>query len=905
MEIVAGQQTAERVRALRNRERGRDPLSDYAILDTPPEEQYDAVADIAKRLCDAPIALVSFVDDARECVKASSGADLDQVERQRSFGVVTAAADSLVVPDASADERFAGHPWVAHGPRARFYAGVPLRTPGGVAIGTVAVLDTAPRDDGERVGDSLRAAARLVEALLERRREYTLGGALTCVTDFEGRFLRVSTAWEDVLGYPPAEMMRKPFLDFVHPDDVEATARETALRHAGGGTRGWENRYLTRDGEVRWLSWQSRAVPDEEVLYAVAKDVTEQKRSELALRDSERRYRLLAENATDMVGQWDLDARLNYLSSASRTLMGYAPDELVGRYGYELIHPDDHPGVVASHESLLRGAERVRTVFRIRHREGHWVWTESIARILRDDAGAAVGIQTATRDISEAKRQLEALQRAEERFRRTFEEAPIGMAIVGLGGSFERVNGALADLLGYPDQDLIGLSYEDVLRPEDRTKGVARELLAGSQRTMTVEQRLARRDGSEVWVSLKVSLMRDAGDEPVAFLVQFLDMSERRRAEAEAHRAREAAERANRAKSQFLARMSHELRTPLNAIMGFAQLLELDDLTADQLDSAARIVRGGRHLLEVINDVLDISRIEAGEMPIALAPVDVADAVDETVMLVTPLAADRRIVVRMELATDGVHAKADPQRLKQVLLNLISNAIKYGPEASEVVVRVSAEDRRVRATVIDEGAGPTSEEVARIFEPFERLERHAGIDGTGLGLALSRNLARAMGGDIGVAGSEFWVELDATDAKPAEDGDGAAPAANGTLAGTLLYVEDTASNSALMGRLLEDAPDVELLLAENGAAGLAIARERRTDAIVLDMSLPDIDGLEVLRQLKADPATAEIPVVALSADVAPERETAALAAGAQLYVTKPIELTRFVRALETVLTRPE
>ncbi len=545
------------------------------------------------------------------------------------------------------------------------------------------------------------------------------------------------------------------------------------------------------------LAWQSQPVNDEGPTYALAKDVTARNESEPALRESERRYRLLAENATDMIGQWDPQARIVYLSGASRALLGYAPEALIGRDGYELIHPEDVAAVTAAHESLLRGAERARVVSRLRRRDGRWVWTESVARMLLDAEGRQAGIQFATRDITESKRQMDALQQAEERLRH---------------------------------------------------------------------------------------------------------------AEAESRRARDAAERANRAKSAFLARMSHELRTPLNAIMGFAQLLELDDLTAEQRESAARIVGGGRHLIEVINDVLDISRIEAGEMAIELAPIDVGATVDAVVGLVAPLAAERRMLVRIDLDAQHAHACADGHRLKQVLLNVVSNAIKYGPAGSEVLVRTVADGERVRVSVTDAGPGIAPHEAARIFEPFERLERDAATEGTGLGLALSRNLVGAMGGEIGVRpagdGSEFWVELQAAGAAPTPVAQERAPTRESELAGTLLYVEDTPSNAAFMRRLLRDAPGVELTVACDGASGLAAARDHGPDAIVLDMALPDIDGLAVLERLKGDPASATIPVIAVSADVAPEREAAVLEAGAVAYVQKPIEVDRFTRLLTSVMTRP-
>jgi PAS domain S-box-containing protein len=873
----------------------REAISDYAILDTPPEAHYDAIAATAARVAGTPIGLVSFVDREREWVKAASGAELGQVDRQRSF------ADATVVADTAADERFAGHPWVAAGPRARFYAAVPLCSLGGVAIGTLAVLDTRPRDDGAQVVEALGPLARVLEEMLEQRREAALGKALTCVVDFDMRFVRVSRGFEELLGRPVAEIVGRRYIDFVHPDDVDRTMTEARAREQTGVAEPWENRYLRPDGEVRWVAWHSQPVPEEGVIYAAAEDVTDRKCHELALEESEHRYRLLAEAATDMVVQWDLDGQVVYASSAIRALLGYEPEQAVGKSGYDFAYEPDRPLVAKHHQELLEGADSVRFVFRARRRDGEPVWVESTARVLHDSAGRPIGIQSTTRDMTESKRATDALHRAEERFRKAFDEGPVGMAIVALDGRFQRVNHALEELIGCGEDELAGLGYEDVVDVD--TGDMVRDLINGADRAVQVEGRLRSRDDRVAWVSLSVSLVRDGGGEPAAFLAQFLDVSERHRAEAESRRAREAAERANRAKSQFLARMSHELRTPLNAILGFAQLLELDDLAAEQRDSVARIVRGGRHLVEVINDVLDISRIEAGELPIELGAADTGAIVDATVQLLAPLAAERGMTVRSDVACE-LYARADRQRLKQVLLNLISNAIKYAPEGSEVLVRTMGEDGRVRIAVVDQGPGVDDEAAERIFMPFERLGKHARIEGTGLGLALSRNLVRAMGGEIGVRpagpGSEFWVELEP--AEPGTEETQAQPALDVCPAdGCVLYIEDTADNVEVLRRMLDLRPGIDLLVAADGKQGLECAREQRPDAILLDLTLPDMSGEQVLEELKADLATASIPVVAVSADATSDRRHSALAAGAEAFQAKPLDLVPFLRTLDAAL----
>jgi PAS domain S-box-containing protein len=888
-----------------------EALARYGVVDSPPEQQFDATVEMVARLAGAPIAALTFVDGTHECVKAVHGAELPSVGRAESFGALALASDALVIADTHATDRFAGHPWVTGPPGVRFCAAVAIASPGGLPLGTLTVMDTRPRDDGEQLIEALTPAVCLVEGLLERRRESELASALTCVVDFSGRFVEVSRAWADLLGVSQHELIGRRFIEFVHPDDVDVTLEEATLRQGeGAGTHGFENRYVTADGEVRWLAWESRVVGEEERYYAVAKDITELKQGDLALRESEERYRVLAENSTDMIARHGPDGRVEYVSSAAEAMLGYTPEELTGIDPYEIIHPEDRATVRGLHDALLSGTERARMVFRERHRDGHWVWLESMASLLRDASGACVGIHTATRDISETKRANDALQAAEERFRKAFDDAPIGMAIVGPDGVFQRVNRALGELLGYSDRELLARSIAEVTHPGDRRSGAeVDELLSHEARAATFEKRLVRNGGSTVWVSLSISRMLDSAGEPMATLAQFLDVSERHRAELEARRAREAAERANRAKSAFLARMSHELRTPLNAILGFAQLLELEDLTPEQLDSAARIVRGGAHLVELLDDVLDISRIEAGEMSMELAPVRVGPVIDEVVALLRPLAGGREIELKVDRAGADACACADRQRLKQVLLNLVSNAIKYGPERSEVAIGVSCDHERVRLTVRDQGPGIAPEAAARVFLPFERLPEHARVEGTGLGLALSRNLTHAMAGTIGVdpsgTGSEFWVELEPAEPEPgartapeADDDLASAPPAD---ARTVLYVEDSPANVEFTRRLMATRPHVELVVAGDIATARTLIRDRRPDAVMLDIDLPDGDGGDFLAELKADPSTASIPVLVVTADARAAQEERVMAAGAAAYAAKPIDVRAFMRGLDAAL----
>jgi signal transduction histidine kinase/ActR/RegA family two-component response regulator len=376
--------------------------------------------------------------------------------------------------------------------------------------------------------------------------------------------------------------------------------------------------------------------------------------------------------------------------------------------------------------------------------------------------------------------------------------------------------------------------------------------------------------------------------------------------------ARDAAVRANQAKSEFLSRMSHELRTPLNAILGFAQVLELGQPAPHARESLQHILKAGRHLLDLINEILDIARIEAGRLSISPEPVLVSEIVGETVDLVRSLADRQQIQLEVQgPAGDDGYVQADRQRLKQVLLNLISNALKYNYVRGHVrITWRETEARQWRIAVHDTGPGLSSEKISRLFIPFERLgAEQTAVEGTGLGLTLAHGLMLAMDGVLGVestvgSGSTFWVELPRS-SSPIEHlhqtGNTLAEfetASASQAAQTVLYIEDNLSNLRLIEHILQHRPAVKLLPAMQGRLGLELAREHRPDLILLDLNLPDISGHEILLRLRADPVTRLIPVTILSADATVGQIERLRAAGAQNYLTKPIDVKVFLALLD-------
>ena len=368
------------------------------------------------------------------------------------------------------------------------------------------------------------------------------------------------------------------------------------------------------------------------------------------------------------------------------------------------------------------------------------------------------------------------------------------------------------------------------------------------------------------------------------------------------------AQRANAAKDEFLSRMSHELRTPLNAVLGFAQLLELDALSPSQEEAVGHILRGGNHLLAMINDVLDIARIESDRLELSPEPVHIATLLTETIGLMTPAADANRIEILFDPAQPAAdrYVRGDRRRLRQVLINLLSNGIKYNRPDGRIDIGVAlADDTHLSMAVTDTGKGIAADDLPRLFRPFDRLgQQSSDIEGTGIGLALSQRLATVMGGRLDVAstpgrGSTFTVTMPLTDLSPtthpASDTTRDVPAIGH---GTVLYIEDNHSNIDLLTAVLRLRPGWTMIHAGTGGHGLELAATNVPTVILLDLHLPDIDGIDVLQTLRTDPTTSAIPVAILSADATPGQERRLLAAGAQKYLTKPIDVRELLAFLD-------
>jgi signal transduction histidine kinase/FixJ family two-component response regulator len=372
---------------------------------------------------------------------------------------------------------------------------------------------------------------------------------------------------------------------------------------------------------------------------------------------------------------------------------------------------------------------------------------------------------------------------------------------------------------------------------------------------------------------------------------------------------------ANEAKNDFLSRVSHELRTPMNAILGFGELLGLGDITAEHQEWVTMMLKAGRHLLLLLDDVLDISRMEGRNLSLSMEAVPVQRLLADALELARPLSTARGVHLDPVPPAGGQHVHADHQRARQVLLNLLSNAIKYNHPGGKVTITTSEQPgEQLRISVTDTGRGITEQDISRLFTPFERLDAaQAGIEGTGLGLALSRQLVQAMGGTMGVTstlgqGSVFWVEMATTEpaavSHKAITRDALTTRRDYTTAKTVLYVEDMVENIRLVEQILKQRPSITLIPAMLAGVALDLARQHHPDLVLLDLHLPDMPGEQVLARLRADPTTSDIPVVVLSADATQHHIDQLTAAGASAYLTKPISVRALLHTIDQQLGEP-
>ena len=764
-------------------------------------------------------------------------------------------------------------------------------------------------------------------------------GVLVQQTD--GQIMACNAAAEEILGLSADQICGRAALDpgwhTIREDGSPLALKEHPGMIAANTGKSSSNVTLGVDHPARGLRWISinarpLLLPGAKTPYgsvASFTDITERRKFEEEIQ----RLAAIVRNSQDFIGISDIEGHALYLNEAGRNLVGIRDDA----HFYSTKIPDYF---------INRERERVvNEIIPALMSKGRWVGDTffqhfqtgreipvsfDIFRIDDPATGKPINFATVTKDITDRVEALAVAQRnerelkavnetlearvlertAEVRFQALRNETILNtttdaFCVTDTSGVIRDANPAYCTMHGYSKAEIIGMSVADIEASENPVEiatHLEKVIAEGHDRFDTFHR---RKDGSIIEIEISLSYV-DFGNERL-FYAFARDITARKETEAALIQARDESERANKSKSDFLARMSHELRTPMNAILGFAQLLELEIGDTDTLMFAREIYRAGEHLLELINELLDLSSIEAGKLPIVVQPVSLHRVVTEAEQILQPLLNSKDVSL-MNHCDINATVLADDVRLKQILVNLLSNAAKYNRSGGRIVVscHTIAKDR-VHISVTDTGQGIPADKISLLFTPFERIGAEYGeIDGTGIGLALSRQLAELMDGTLGVEstfgqGSTFWLELPL-----AKEEQVLSPvdATQSTFAGdhhTVLYIEDNAANLRVVEAIFRRNPRLRLFSATNGTYGLELVRRYQPDIILLDIHLPDIDGYTVLAALKADPATRQIPLIALSADAMPFDIEKGLAAGFSRYITKPININELLAAIDQCL----
>jgi PAS domain S-box-containing protein len=746
----------------------------------------------------------------------------------------------------------------------------------------------------------------------------------------DGRIVEVNPAFETMVGYSRVEAIGRTTLELRLWEHDEDRERFLAAMREEGFVQQRECRFRTKPGDIMTglLSARPFQLDGEWLLLGCVSDITARKTEEEQLAAAHRKMRLTAQAAH--VGFWSLDVRTQAIEWDDEILRIYG----ITRERFDqtptqtlwlgMLHPDDRARFHTEAFLPSEHQDEVRWEFRIVRPDGEVRQVETRCAVLRDAQGKPLQMLGLNYDLTDIRRVESALRETNAYLDNLLNHANAPIIVWDPQYRITRFNHAFEQLTGYREPEVAGHVLTLLFPPEqiEASMALIRETTMG-QRWESVEIAIQRRDGTVrtvLWNSATV--LAEDGQTPQATIAQGQDITERKQAEAKLAAAKAQAESANRAKSQFLAHMSHEIRTPMNGVLGLAQLLEQEPLAHEQREMVRQIREAGRLLLGIINDILDFSKIEAGQLQLERQPFDLTESLTKVLRIMAAPAEAKGLALRLEpVALAGVWL-GDALRLEQMLFNLIGNAIKF-TATGEVVIHVRPAESRdpdrtwFRFEVRDTGIGLTPEAQERLFAPFVQADgsitRRFG--GTGLGLSICKRLAELMGGAIGVGstpgqGSVFWFELPferaadgvmaasvaatVTPVGPAPPG-GAGPRLTGS---RVLVVDDNHINRLVIERALR-REGVVVTLAVDGQQALDClkASAGAFDAVLMDIQMPVLDGLAATRALRKDPGLARLPVIALTAGVTTEEREAALSAGLDDFLAKPVDLTLMLALL--------
>ena len=765
--------------------------------------------------------------------------------------------------------------------------------------------------------------------------------ALTIIiTDIEGRIQWVNTAFTKLTGYAVDEAIGKRPGELVksgkQDKDFYKKFWDTIL-----SKKVWKGELVNRrkDGTLYHEEETITPVLDSHgnisSFIAIKIDITERKQLYQELADEKRRFADIIKGTNAGTWEWNIQTGETIYNEQWAGIIGYTLDEISPssiETWIKVAHPDDLKASGVLLEQHFKGEiDFYAFESRMRHKNGEWVWVWDRGRVHEwDSEGKPLLMSGTHQDITERKKAENELQWNKSFLELMSNSSPLGFLVIDNRTDnilyFNHRFCEIWEILPIEDQmqrgelknnDIIPYCLPvlaDIPAFAESCKPLQHEAnrIVVEDEIAFTENRTVRRFSTQI---------RGENDEYFGRFYIFEDITERKRAEGEIRKARNEAEKANLAKSEFLSRMSHELRTPMNSILGFGQLLELGELNPKQKKGVTHILNNGKHLLDLINEVLDISGIEAGRQTLMPEPVHLAAIINEMTDSIQIAAKNRKVsFVLADSPANGLYVLADRLRLKQVLINLFNNAIKYNKEGGSVTVKTALQPSgepgtsRVRISISDTGTGISPVDFDKLFQPFERLGANKiETEGTGLGLMVVKKLTEAMGGKVGVesvvgTGSTFWIELpQAENIRPdtRQATAGITPGLHVTRqTATILYIEDNLPNLDLIEEIIvEYRPEIRLVTSMYGKETVRLANEYKPGLILLDLDLPDISGLEVLEQLMADADLKAIPVIIISADAMPLQVEKLMKAGAKDYLTKPLDVGYFLKTIDSLISR--
>jgi PAS domain S-box-containing protein len=795
----------------------------------------------------------------------------------------------------------------------------PIRNPAGEVVGVSAIA----RDIGQRV----RAERKLRESEERFRGVFEQAPFGMCVSGLDGRFIQVNGAFCRMLGYSDWEMLALSWKEITHHDDLALSLRRMEeLWREPCGVLETEKRYIHRNGNVVWGRMRISLVRDcgDKPLYLVVhvEDITERKRAEEALHESEERFRNIADSCPTLMWVTSAEGGSQFINRAYREFCGTTHEQVERGKWQHLLHPDDAPEYVGAFQRAVREHSPFRAEVRVRRADGEWRLLGTYAEARLSPGGEYLGHVGLSSDITDRRQAEQALRGSEEKFRQLAENIRevFWMMIPGsdkflyVSPAYEQVWGRTGDSI-YQNAE----SRLEAIHPDDLKQ--SRLMFARQMQGEPVESeyRIRTPDGQEKWIRDRAFPVRDQAGQLVRVVGIAEEITERKRWEAELVQAREGADAANQAKSRFLATMSHEIRTPMNGVIGMLQLLVGTDLTPEQRRYASVAQGSGRSLLTLIDDILDLSKIEARKVTLEKLSFDLRQTVEDVVQLLRVQASAKRLQVHSRVSPEiPPLLRGDAHRLRQVLTNLSGNAIKF-TERGEVTLDAALECQgsgtaTVRFTVTDTGIGIRPDQVAALFTPFAQADTSTTrkYGGTGLGLAICKQLVELMGGTIGVdsregQGSTFWfsavfeqapanrqqTSFERVDSRPGEPCGTSSMRKNARI----LVAEDNAVNRAVALAQLRKL-GYQARAVTNGAEAVEALEREAYHVVLMDCEMPVMDGFEATRRIRGS-LHAGIPIIAVTANAMQSDRDECLRKGMNDYLSKPVELAR----LSDVLSR--